>query len=76
MAEAWWRAGLSPQVGHVPKVSRTAGGGPNPRVVQNTRSGMSVLARDGIGRENLERVARTAMPDWDGFVGRSEGMRG
>ena len=38
------------------------------RFVQNTQSGMSILARDGTGREDLELVARIAMLGWDGFV--------
>jgi AcrR family transcriptional regulator len=38
------------------------------RFVQNNQSGMSILARDGIGREELERVAKIAMLGWDGFV--------
>jgi AcrR family transcriptional regulator len=38
------------------------------RFVQNIQSGMSILARDGTGREDLELVARIAMLGWDGFV--------
>ena len=38
------------------------------RFVQNNQSGMSILARDGIGREELERVAKIAMLGWDSFV--------
>ncbi len=42
------------------------------RFVQNIQSGMSILARDGTGRKELELVVRIAMSGWDGFVGRSE----
>src|ERR1700730_11924963 len=36
------------------------------RFVQNIQSGMSILARDGTSREDLERVVRIAMLGWDG----------
>ncbi len=39
------------------------------RFVQNAQSGMSILARDGAGREDLELVARVSMLGWDAFVG-------
>jgi AcrR family transcriptional regulator len=38
------------------------------RFVQNIQSGMSILARDGTGREDLERVVTIAMLGWDRFV--------
>jgi AcrR family transcriptional regulator len=42
------------------------------RFVQNNQSGMSILARDGTGREDLELVARIAMLGWDSFVKQSK----
>ena len=42
------------------------------RFVQNIQSGMSILARDGAGREDLELVARIAMLGWDSFVNQSD----
>ena len=39
------------------------------RFVQNIQSGMSILARDGACRQDLELVARIGMLGWDGFVG-------
>ena len=41
--------------------------------VQNIQSGMSILARDGAGREDLELIARIAMLGWDGFVNQKRG---
>jgi AcrR family transcriptional regulator len=41
------------------------------RFVQNIQSGMSILARDDAGREDLELVARIAMLGWDAFVSQS-----
>jgi hypothetical protein len=38
------------------------------RFVQTVQSGMSILARDGADRAQLEAVARIAMSGWDGFV--------
>ncbi|HWL67185.1 MAG TPA: TetR/AcrR family transcriptional regulator [Geminicoccus sp.] len=35
------------------------------RFVQTVQSGMSILARDGAGRSELEAVARIAMLGWD-----------
>lgn len=46
------------------------------RFVQSVQSGMSILARDGASREELEAVTRTAMAGWDWHVsGRPEGFR-
>ncbi|WP_285294438.1 TetR/AcrR family transcriptional regulator [Aureimonas altamirensis] len=39
------------------------------RFVQSVQNGMSVLARDGITRDELERIAETAMLGWDARVG-------
>lgn len=39
------------------------------RFVQSVQNGMSVLARDGITRAELERIAETAMLGWDARVG-------
>lgn len=39
------------------------------RFVQTVQSGMSILARDGADRTELEAVARTAMAAWDARVG-------
>lgn len=39
------------------------------RFVQTVQSGMSILARDGADRSQLETVAKAAMMGWDGFVG-------
>lgn len=41
------------------------------RFVQNVQFGMSILARDGARRADLEPVARIAMLGWDGFVSKS-----
>lgn len=45
------------------------------RFVQNNQSGMSILARDGIGRAELEHVAKIAMLGWDSAVKLSEVAR-
>jgi len=39
------------------------------RYVQAVQSGMSILARDGASRQELEAVARTSMLGWDAFIG-------
>ncbi|MFV3131083.1 TetR/AcrR family transcriptional regulator [Niveispirillum sp. KHB5.9] len=39
------------------------------RFVQTLQSGMSILARDGAGRVELEAVAATAMLGWDARIG-------
>ncbi|MEW5684021.1 MAG: TetR/AcrR family transcriptional regulator [Pseudomonadota bacterium] len=39
------------------------------RFVQTVQSGMSILARDGAGRDELEAVARMALAGWDAQVG-------
>lgn len=39
------------------------------RYVQAVQSGMSILARDGASREELEAVARAAMLGWDACIG-------
>ena len=39
------------------------------RFVQTVQNGMSILARDGVGRDELERVAATAMLGWDAQTG-------
>lgn len=39
------------------------------RFVQTVQSGMSILARDGATREELEAVAQTAMLGWDARTG-------
>lgn len=39
------------------------------RFVQTVQNGMSILARDGAGREELEAVAEIAMLGWDARVG-------
>lgn len=39
------------------------------RFVQTVQSGMSILARDGAGRTELEGVAEVAMLGWDARVG-------
>lgn len=39
------------------------------RFVQTVQNGMSILARDGAGRDELEAVAEIAMTGWDGRVG-------
>jgi AcrR family transcriptional regulator len=38
------------------------------RFVQTVQNGMSLLARDGAGRADLEAVAKTAMLGWDAQV--------
>jgi AcrR family transcriptional regulator len=38
------------------------------RFVQTVQSGMSILARDGASRSELEAVARTAMQGWPGNI--------
>lgn len=38
------------------------------RFVQAVQSGMSILARDGASRGNLEAVARVAMSGWDARI--------
>jgi hypothetical protein len=42
------------------------------RFVQAVLSGMSILARDGATREELEAVVKTAMLGWDTFLGKLE----
>jgi AcrR family transcriptional regulator len=42
------------------------------RFVQAVLSGMSVLARDGATREELEAVVKTAMLGWDSFLQTSD----
>ena len=39
------------------------------RFVQTVQSGMSILARDGTSRAELEAVAQTAMLGWDAHTG-------
>jgi AcrR family transcriptional regulator len=39
------------------------------RFVQTVQNGMSILARDGAPRAELEAVARVAMASWDATVG-------
>lgn len=41
------------------------------RFVQTVQNGMSILARDGAGRDELESVAQVAMAGWDARVGPS-----
>jgi hypothetical protein len=36
--------------------------------VQSVQNGMSILARDGATRTELERVARVAMKGWESIV--------
>lgn len=38
--------------------------------IRTVQTGMSILARDGAGRAELEAVGRVAMAGWDGWVGR------
>lgn len=38
------------------------------RLVQVAQSGMSILARDGASRDDLEAVARTAILGWDARI--------
>lgn len=38
------------------------------RFVQTVQSGMSILARDGADRAEMEAAARIAMLGWDGFL--------
>jgi AcrR family transcriptional regulator len=45
------------------------------RFVQNTQSGMSILARDGAARKELELVARIAILGWDSFISEREKKR-
>lgn len=40
------------------------------RFVQSVQNGMSVLARDGVTRAELESIAEIAMMGWDARVGR------
>ncbi|WP_185984511.1 TetR/AcrR family transcriptional regulator [Aureimonas mangrovi] len=42
------------------------------RFVQTVQNGMSILARDGAGREELEAVAGIAMLGWDARVGTTD----
>lgn len=44
------------------------------RFVQGVQSGMSILARDGAGRAELEAMARIAMQGWDACTGRSDNV--
>lgn len=46
------------------------------RFVQAVQSGMSILARDGAGREELEMVAEIAMLGWDVRVTEPQGRVG
>lgn len=46
------------------------------RYVQSVQSGMSILARDGATRAELEAVAQTAMLGWDARVAGLEGAVG
>ena len=39
------------------------------RFVQTVQNGMSILARDGVGRAELEAVAQVAMAGWDARIG-------
>lgn len=41
------------------------------RFVQTVQAGMSLLARDGASREELEAVAETAMLGWDARTGKA-----
>ena len=43
------------------------------RFVQTVQSGMSILARDGASRDELEAVARIAMLGWDAHAGGDHG---
>ena len=45
------------------------------RFVQTVQSGMSILARDGTSRAELEAVARTAMLGWDARTGNRDNAR-
>src|SRR3546814_669751 len=45
------------------------------RFVQTVQNGMSVLARDGAGRAELEAVAELAMLGWDARTGGSAPTR-
>jgi hypothetical protein len=38
------------------------------RFIQTVHGGMSILARDGAGREELEAVAEVALAGWDARV--------
>ena len=40
------------------------------RFIQSVQNGMSVLARDGVTRAELESIAEIAMMGWDPRVGR------
>jgi hypothetical protein len=43
------------------------------RFVQTLQNGMSILARDGAGRAELEAVAGVAMTAWDARIGKPRG---
>ena len=45
------------------------------RFVQTVQSGMSILARDGTSRAELEAVAQTAMLGWDARTGGRDNAR-
>jgi AcrR family transcriptional regulator len=45
------------------------------RFVQTVQSGMSILARDGASRAELEDVAKVAMMGWDARVGNRDASR-
>ena len=45
------------------------------RFVQTVQSGMSILARDGASRAELESVAQVAMLGWDARIGDDNGAR-
>lgn len=46
------------------------------RFVQTVQSGMSILARDGVSRGDLEAVAEVAMLGWDARPGDARGKQG
>jgi hypothetical protein len=41
------------------------------RFVQTVQNGMSILARDGASREELDAVADIAMAGWDARIAKS-----
>jgi len=61
------RLGLAVAAGEIPSSVDIDG---LARFVQTVRSGMSILARDGAGRGELEAVAQVAMLGWDARTGR------
>ena len=50
------------------EIRRGAKPGALARYIQTVQSGMSILARDGASRQELEAVARVAMAGWDATV--------